>query len=354
MFLDSSMLRPYIESEYVAPLDSYLKGWKDWDQYFDNIKEVGKGDDGQTYGVSLGTDTRGIWYRKDLLAGVGIKGDWQPKTWDELLSVARKVKEKYPNVMPLNLYTGKAQAETGVMQGFEMLLYGTKDGSLYDSSAKKWITGSKQFKDSLNFINTLFKEKLGPTAQQASDAQLGNKVPGEWLPQGKLAMTVDGNWLNSTWQSGGDYEWKDWQKKIGWTGFPTQDGSAAMTTMSGGWVAAMSSKAANKDLAFKVIETMQSKANAKSYYIGQGQIAVRKDIENDKEYLSSSPTTAYFTKIAQYAHFRPMTSKYNEVSSLISVATESVMTGQQSVDQAMSQYDTSLASTVGSGNVIKK
>lgn len=354
MFLDSSNLRPYIESKYIEPLDTYLTNWDQWGHYFDNVKEVGKGDDGKTYGVSLGTDTRGLWYRKDILATVGITGDWQPKSWADLLDVARQIKEKNPDVMPFNIYTGKAQGEAGVMQGFEMLLYGTPDGTLYDPSAKKWIAGSKQFEDSLGFINTVFSEKLGPSAQQASDPQLGNKVPGEWLKQGKLAMTIDGNWLSSTWQTGGDYEWTEWQDKIGWTGFPTQNGQATMTSMSGGWVVAMSSKSKNKDLTFKALETLQSKENAKAYYIGMGQIAVRDDIQNDEDYLKTGPTTEFFTKAAQFTHYRPMTSDYNQVSSLISVATESVMTAQKTPKQALADYDAALKTELGADKVTTK
>ena len=52
--------------------------------------------------------------------------DWQPKTWDDILTAARTIKQKVPGVIPLNVYSGKPAGEAAAMQGFEMLLYGTR------------------------------------------------------------------------------------------------------------------------------------------------------------------------------------------------------------------------------------
>ena len=72
------------------------------------------------------------------------------------------------------------------MQGFEMLLYGTKN-TLYDAKSKKWVVGSQGMTDSMNFLHTVFSEKLGPDPQDALDPQFGTKLSTQLLPQGKLA-----------------------------------------------------------------------------------------------------------------------------------------------------------------------
>ena len=41
--------------------------------------------DGKVYGIPYCTDTRGLWYNREILtkAGVIAEGeDWAPKTWD--------------------------------------------------------------------------------------------------------------------------------------------------------------------------------------------------------------------------------------------------------------------------------
>ena len=114
----------------------------------------------------------------------GLPADWQPKTWDDVLTAARTIKAKVPGVIPLNIYSGKAGGEATSMQGFEMLLYGT-GATLYDNNAKKWVIGSKGFKDSLKFIKTVYSEKLGPTPQQALGPELDNTVRQRADPQGQ-------------------------------------------------------------------------------------------------------------------------------------------------------------------------
>ncbi|WP_324123875.1 extracellular solute-binding protein [Bifidobacterium sp. B4107] len=152
MILDTEMIRPYVAAGYLKPIDDQLKGWKDWSQYFDSSKNAGKADDGIIYAVPLGTDTRGIWYNKDILEKAGLSDNWQPKSWDDVIDAATKIKKTQPDVVPMNLYAGRPLGEVSVMQGFDMLLYGTKGGTLYNTKAQKWVTGSKQFKDSLQFI----------------------------------------------------------------------------------------------------------------------------------------------------------------------------------------------------------
>ena len=67
-----------------------------------------------------GTDTRGLWFSKDVFAKAGLPADWQPKTWDEVLDAARTIKEKVPGVTPINVYTGKPAGGAGV-QGLPRL-----------------------------------------------------------------------------------------------------------------------------------------------------------------------------------------------------------------------------------------
>ncbi|MEU1166510.1 extracellular solute-binding protein, partial [Streptomyces sp. NPDC005921] len=129
VYEDTFLINSDITSGYLKPLDSYLAKWGDWGQFIDTAKTAAKGEDGKTYGVPDGTDTRGLWFDKRVFAKAGLPADWQPKSWDDVLAAARTIKAKVPGVTPLNVYTGKPAGETASMQGFEMLLYGTDDGT---------------------------------------------------------------------------------------------------------------------------------------------------------------------------------------------------------------------------------
>ncbi|MFB7497062.1 extracellular solute-binding protein [Streptomyces sp. NPDC056161] len=346
VYEDTFLINSDITSGYLKPLDPYLAKWPDWNQFIETAKSAAKGEDGKTYGVSDGTDTRGLWYDKQVFAKAGLPADWQPKTWDDVLDAARAVKAKVPGVIPLNVYTGKPVGEAATMQGFEMLLYGTGEGTtdpLYDSASKKWITAGQGFKDALSFVETVYKEKLGPDVPDALDPNIMTRVRGELLPEGKLGIALDGSWLPQDWLPGSGHEWPDWSKRLGLAAMPTQAGQApGKVSMSGGWTWAIPAKAGNPDLAFDFVKVMQTKANAQKWYIANSGIAVRKDVAGDPAYASAQPGIKFFTDLVPSTHYRPAYPAYPKVSTAIQEAMESVTTGDASVDEAASAYDDAL------------
>ncbi|MEV5907288.1 extracellular solute-binding protein [Streptomyces chartreusis] len=348
VYEDTFLINSDITSGYLKPLDPYLAKWQDWNQFIDTAQAAAKGEDGRTYGVPDGTDTRGLWFSKDVFKKAGLPTDWQPKTWNDVLDAARTVKEKVPGVIPLNVYTGKPVGEAATMQTFEMLLYGTNDGTadpLYDKSAKKWVAGSKGFKDSLSFVETVYKEKLGPEVSDALDPNVGTRVRGEWLPKGKLAIALDGSWLPQDWLPGSGHEWPEWSEELGLAAMPTQNGQApGKVSMSGGWTWSIPAKAGNPDLAFEFIKTMQTKANAQKWYIANSGIAVRKDVADDPSYTDAQPGIKFFTDLVASTHYRPAFPAYPKVSTAVQEAMEGVTTGDMSVDDAAKRYDEELKS----------
>ncbi|MPY59236.1 extracellular solute-binding protein [Streptomyces spongiae] len=348
VYEDTFLINSDITSGYLKPLDTYLAKWKDWDQFIDTAKAAARAEDGKTYGIPDGTDTRGLWFDKDIFERAGLPSDWQPKTWDDVLSAARTVKRKVPGVTPLNVYTGKPAGEAATMQGFEMLLYGTGDGKsdpLYDKASKKWVAGGQGFKDALTFVETVYKEKLGPDVSVALDPNIQTVVRGELLPKGKLAIDLDGSWLPQDWQKGAGHEWPTWSEELGLAYMPTQNGqSPGKVSMSGGWTWAIPAKAGNPDLAFEFIKTMQTKANAQKWYIANSGIAVREDVAEDPEYIKAQPGIKFFTDLVASTHYRPAYPAYPKVSTAVQEAMEGVTTGDMSVQEAARGYDDTLKS----------
>lgn len=354
VYEDTFLINSDITSGYLKPLDPYLDKWKDWDQFIGTSKTAAKAADGKTYGVPDGTDTRGLWFSKDIFKKAGLPANWQPKSWDDILQTARTIKKKVPGVTPLNVYTGKPAGEAATMQGMEMLLYGTGQDPMYDPKSKKWVTGSQGFKDSLEFVETVYKEKLGPDVADALDPNFATRVRGELLPEDKLGINLDGSWLPQDWGKGAGHEWPQWSKKLGLAQMPTQHGEApGKVSMSGGWTWAIPTKASNPDLAFRFIETMQTKANAQKWYVANSGIAVRKDVAADPAYLKAQPGLKFFTDLVPSTHYRPAYPAYPKVSTAVQEAMEKVTTGDGSVADAASGYDEEVEAATD-GKVIKK
>lgn len=350
MYEDTFMVQSDADAGYLAPLDEYTAEWDEWDMFYDNAKEAGVGSDGKTYGIPMGTDTRALWYNTELFEQAGLSVPWEPATWADVLDAAATIKAQLPDVIPLNVYSGKAQGEAAAMQGFEMLLYGTGD-TLYDTDEKKWVTGSQGFEDSLAFIEQLYQGGLGPTPEQALDKNVGTIISNEWFPQGKLAIGLDGSWLSGSWLETGTSPWPEWSEVLAQAPMPTQNGEEpGATSMSGGWTLAMGSKSSNKDVAWDFIAMALDKENSQAYDVAASQIAVRSDVSEDSEYQSANPTFGFFSEIVEVTNFRPATSDYGKISNEITVAMEAVMTGQQSPADAAAAYDEAVVGIVGEEN----
>ena len=345
MYEDSFKVKSDAAAGFLAPLDDRLKSWADWSQYVDAAKGAGQGVDGSTYSVSLGTDTQGIWYNKEVFAKAGIAEPFAPKSWDDLLAAARKIKASVPGVYPWEIYSGIQLAEAGSVRGFQTLLSGTQD-SLFDEKTHKWVVNSKGFEDTLNMIHTVYSEKLAPEASVALDPALTQTVEGTWLPKAKVGMVIDGSWLPSGWKE----TFPDWSKKLGWAAIPTQAGTGAgATSMSGGWTVAMGSKTKQADKAFGFITTLLSQQNSLKYAIEGNQIAVRNDIAAEASYTGANPSVPFFTKQVAVTHFRPATPDYPQISQQIAIATDAVVNGTSPADAAKA-YDKAVIGIVGQSN----
>ncbi|OFI39498.1 sugar ABC transporter substrate-binding protein [Arthrobacter sp. SW1] len=351
---DTFKVRSDVDAGYLLKLDEHLAAWPDWANFTDAAKAAGRADDGGIYAVPLGTDTRAIWYNKTVLQKAGIAVPWQPRTWEDILTAARKMKAADPAVVPFNMYAGKATGEGTVMQSFYELLYGT-GSTLYDEQEKKWVVGSKGFTDSLQFLKTLYDEKLAVTPAEALDPNVWKRVFGEWLPKGKMGATVEGSYTPSFWQKGGAYEWPGYAKDMGVAMFPTQNGQEpGGVSMSGGWTLAVGAKTKSPDLAFKFLATALNRKNALAFDTANSQIAVRSDVAADPGYQSANPFVKDVSALVDVTHFRPATADYPRISSAVQEATEAVITGKQSPAEAAAAYGAAVKKIVGEDKVIRK
>lgn len=351
---DTFKVRSDVDAGYLLKLDSRLAGWGDWDKFSDGAKEAGKADDGGTYAVPLGTDTRAIWYNKKVFAAAGIGLPWRPSSWQDILDTARKIKASNPDVIPFNMYAGKGTGEGTVMQGFYELLYGT-GASLYDTDSKKWVVGSAGFKDSLTFLKTLYGENLAVAPAEALDPNIWKKVFGEWFPKAKLGATVEGSYAPSFWQAGGSYAWPGYEQDMGVAPFPTQNGGApGAVSMSGGWTLAVGAETKQPDLAFNFLTTALNAKNSLAFTVASSQIAVRTDVAADPAYQSADPFVKDVSGLVAVTKFRPATSDYPRISAAVQEATEAVITGSRSPEQAAADYDTAVAGIVGGDKTVRK
>lgn len=350
---DSSNINSDVQAKYLKPLDDYLASWSDWDQFVDAAKTATRAQDGRTYGVLMASDTRALWYNKQLFDRAGLDVPWEPKTWEDVLTAASTVKREIPDVTPVNIYASKAATEHTVMQGFQMLLYGT-GGTLYDEEARLWVLSGQEFEDSLALYDAVFSAELGPSPQVALSAQLPNQVSESMLPKGELAIALDGSWLPRAWLDSGSNPWPEWSEVLGIAPMPTQYGQPpGEVSMSGGFSLAISDKANNPDGGWKFIQTALNKDNTQWVNTTGNLTTVREDVAASPDYADSNPSVKPLTDLMANTHFRPTLPEYPQVSALLQIAVESVATGEASPADALEQFTSAATDLVGAENVKK-
>ena len=353
MFMeDTYMTATDAASGYLACLDTYLAGWSDWSNYLDGTKAAVEGADGKYYGVPISTDSRGIWYSYKLMKEIGIETPWQPKSWEEILEVARKIKKYDSSLVPLHMVVGAVNGEAVSMQTFEMLLYGTGD-RMYENG--KWLVASQSLLDTFDFIDRVYKkENLGVGLDLALASDGSAIVYTRLFPQEKIGMSFNVCTVAGLWIPTGVAPIENVEDKIGFAAMPTQfGGNPATVNMCGGWSWAISEYSAHKDLAFRFLAFCGNRKNATARCLYDGRMSPRSDSIEIEEYAKR----AYIEEMTanmENSFVRPKDEAYAMVSAQIQTLVEEMVSGGFTPEQATEQYRIRITNIVGKDNVFSK
>lgn len=347
---DSFMINADSEAGYLEELN--VASWDDWKNFNEGIKAAVTAND-KVYGVPFSTDVRGLYYNKQLFQQAGLSVPWQPKSWNDILDAARTIKEKQPDIIPFWMNTGTAGQEATTMQTFQMLLYGTQD-QMYEDG--KWVVKSKGLLDTLNFIHDIYSNDLGPKLSQVLTAQAGQVLETDLMPNQKVAIVLNGNWLTGNWGESGGKPWPEALDVYDFVKMPTQNGEApGFTSMSGGWTLAVAKKSAEKELGFEFIKMAINEKNNKKFAILDGALTPRTDVAKDSEYTGQKGTLyGVAADFITYTHVRPANAEYPSVTSVAQEIVEKVATGALTPEAAMNEYAKNVERTVGADRIVSK
>ena len=217
----------------------------------------------------------------------------------------------------------------------------------------KWIVKSQGILDSLNFIKSVYSQGLGAPLSKVLDAQAGNSSSREYMPKGKLAISLDGSWITGNWRKGGAAEWPEYEKTMGFAKMPTNKGQGSGSiTLAGGWALSIPKNSKNHDAAFEFIKYAMGKDNALAMSTLSGDLSCRKDVATDATY-QQTPFKQLSTEYLAAAEFRPAKEAYPTVSTEIQNMVESVVSGTKP-ETAMATYAANVSRVVGAANVIEK
>lgn len=318
--IDSYLLPRYYK--YLQPLNGLLKKNNiKLSDFFPFAQKVMKGPDGKIYAIQFTTDTRVLYYRKDLVPN-------PPKTWADVLKIGAKLKKE--GYTALVYPGGRGQ---GMMVTTLLPMFWGQGGKLFNKQGKPIFgTGQNKMKmlNVLNFLNKTVKQGVAPkrVSTYANENDLNSEVATK-----KVAMFMGGSWQASEIKNiFGQSEFKKW----GVAPIPQKAG-AQNKTSAGGWSWGIFTKNKKKQqAAFNYLKnTYFGNEGMANWTSLAGYLPVRKSIYNSNSYKNTKFSSNFKNLLNNNADVRPSSKNYPTVSNALEVAVSSVLSGSKTPKQAL-------------------
>jgi multiple sugar transport system substrate-binding protein len=349
--IDGIWVGEFAQAGYIKPLTdtvgdaAKVNDWDGWKQIPESVQQLGMFD-GKRYGVPGGTDGRVLFYNKKLFAQAGLPGDWQPKSWDEIIAAAQALK-KLPGVTPLQINAGTAMGEATTMQGVLPLLVGT--GATINTDGK-WLGDSAQVRQVLDLYKQIYSTGLGDPILQR-EAKGRDKSFAEFAAN-KIGILGESDyfWRSVVEPKEGVAKMADRDTAVGYALIPASKAGAGVkgqdfVSMSGGGATVINPNTKYPQQAWDLLQFMNSAEMVKASLNGAAKITQRTDVNT--EVLANDPMLSFIaTKVLPITQFRPGLAEYPKISAALQQATADVV-GGKSTEAAAKAYETAVESAAG-------
>ena len=263
---DNSFLMPFCQAQAMAPLDSYLGDSSEYDiaDFGQSQQDYGKCN-GETLGLTLSTEPMIQWYRTDIYEKLGLT---PAKTWDEYYDNAKKVQAAG--------YGGQIIGFGPNVSWWWMTMVWSFGGHLYDDALNPTVNSKEAI------AATDFLKKLMTVSPKGASTANSDEVTSKFLGEDIGAMINYSGYYGSVL----DKTINKNEGKIGTA--PMPKGSADITHLAG-WNIGIPKDAKNPTAAWKFLEYVLGKSNAKSYLESGAAAIGRKSITTNAELLAKFP-----------------------------------------------------------------
>lgn len=325
--IDSFWLPRFIKYEdqlkkAPQPLNEFLTK-KELDNYFEAFRVFCSDSKGQLRAHYYNTDTRPLWYRKDLIAT-------PPETWDELIEISKKVMAEHPEVKAGFLSTAGRYENTAF---YWWSPFWSAGGKLVDEDFKPTFGVGKDREAMLKVLRLqkrLVDEGLMPTsvATLTSSADLNAAIVSS-----NALFALCGNWHYAS--LGALIGEEEFSKKWGMANPPVFEKGDPIANGAGGWTMAIfTDDPVKKQLAFNFMWYMYGgfKGMADSTLTA---LPTFKDITADYAPIQRDPYRYAAAQQLQQAWLRPGAPIYPDISLAMQIAFAEVIVGSKTPEKAL-------------------
>ncbi len=342
----SSWVPDLASAGFLLDLTDRLNGWADYQRFYQVLREQAVQGDGRTYTVPREATVQQFFYRKDVLEANGISTT-QPQTWTDLLDRMEQLRPKLGKP-PILIPAGKPWGGGTFDEGFIHLMLGT-NSPLYDTSDGKWVVRSPGLLSVFNYYEALAKADLLPV-----DALVNPEpwVPTKYeaFPKGELAVATCGTWCwIFDWGPGTRGEIPDIFNKVATWEFPTEKGGTFVWGATG-WVWAIPSTTKYPDEALELVKWLTSGEALATHLVTIGAASPRDDIQSVAPYSEKAFLIDAEKALTRGRAFQPRPG-IDKIQQFVGEATEEIITGRMTGQQAADLFATKATEALGSDKV---
>ena len=306
----------------LEPLNSYVRASKvvDSTDYFRGIWDTNVIAD-TLFGLPWYVDTKLIFYRKDIFARAGVTTP--PRSWGQWKDAMHRIvaggHAKYGILLPTNEWP--QIVALGLQEGSPILRDGDQYGAFSDP----------RFSGAVDFYTSIFREKLAPTVSSAEVANLFQE-----FAKGTFAMFVSGPWqigeLNARLPDSLKTQWAA-------APLPSPDGSNYPgLSLAGGSSLVLFRSSPHKAEAWKLIEFLSEPAQQARFAQLTGDLPARESAWRLAKLDTTQATIAFLEQLRHVAP-TPKVPEWELIATRIFEATERVVRGRMTREQAMKALD---------------
>jgi multiple sugar transport system substrate-binding protein len=297
-YVDAARFADYAS---VGALEPYADKVTNVNDFYPNLRQAFTYD-GKLYCVPKDTSTLALEINTDLWQQAGLTDADIPTNWDQLTAAAQKLKAK--GIVPLAI--GDTRDRIGAFL--------VQNGGWWTSADGKQPTAeTPQNETALAYVQGLLKNGLAQYPKQL-DAGWG----GEAFGKGKVAMTIEGNWIKGAMKA--DFPNVKYTVKELPAGPTGTKGTLAFTQCWG-----IAAKSKFKDQAIKFVEAMTVADQQLEFATAFGVMPSRQSAH--AQYVAKFPEDAPFIAGAAYGHGPVNAPKMDSVLADLDTGLQGLATG---------------------------
>ncbi len=300
-------------------LEDVSKDFADWDdaKSADPTATQSVTVDGKIYGAPLFVGVRALYYRTDVFRELGLQ---PPKTQDELISTAKKIREEKPDLYGI--------AVGGAYTYGAMPFIWANGGELADESdgTYKSAINSPDAQKGIKAYTSLFGDDNCPAAKCAS---MGGNATVTAFASGKAAMAIGGDFSHQAVEAG------TVKGKYAVVPLPGLKAGSTAPAFAGGNNIGVLKSSSHRTLAVDLMKRFAGKETQRKLFEAMGFLPTYNDVRS--EVAKKEPFIAPFVKtLASGAKFVPASPGWGQIDSSLVLPTmfQEIVSGKKDVATA--------------------